>query len=255
MLVAEITFDTQNRKTTDEQQDEIDVLLGLLRLDGRVLGKELLTVRNSIDFKSFVPIPEKDAFKKLDGNKYVKEQLKKLKNLGIGTPKLKILGEETSENVSCECKDSSAYILFTTYLSIQSPLKCFDCFLPIPLYRIPPFESGDYYQVTGWQSDYAACDTLQMNCSTGERFAVREMSSLDSSLSKRGIKICNEIKSKASKNCYYYLYKYNAKSAKTELERKCPSCDGEWLLDEKIFKFDFKCDRCHLLSNIAFNVS
>lgn len=169
-------------------------------------------------------------------------------------PTLKILGEETYEHISCACKNSSAYILFTHYVSIQSPLKCYDCFSPIPLYRIPRFESGDYYRIICWQSDYKSCDSLQMNCTTGERFAMNQMSNLDSSLSKQGISICNKIKILTKKNCYYYLYKHNGKSKKKELERKCPSCNGEWLLDEIFFKFDFKCDKCHLLSNIAYSV-
>lgn len=255
MFVAEIIFESKNKKITDEQQDEIDVLLGLLRMDGRVLGKELLTIRESEFFKSFVPIPAKDAFRNLNENQYIEKRLEKLKVLGIEKPKLKILGEENSESISCSCKASSAYILFTTYISVQSPLKCFDCFSPVPLYRIPRFESGDYYKAICWQSDYIACDTLQMNCATGERFATREMSSLDSSLSKRGIEVCSEVKRVTSKDCYYYLYKYNAKSIKQEHERKCPSCGGEWLLSENLHKFDFKCGKCHLLSNIAPSIS
>ena len=254
MFVAEINFDVQTNRTTAEQQDEVDVLLGLFRMDGRILGRELLTIRNEKVFKSFLAIPDKDAFKKLDENPYIKERLKKLKNFGLTTPKLKILGEEISESVACRCKDTSAYILFTTYLSIQSPLRCFDCFSPIPLYRISRFETGDYHRAISWQSDYSACDSLQMNCTTGERFGTREMTDLNSSLSKQGIKICNEVKNLTNKNCYYYLYKYNAKSLKSERERKCPSCGGDWLLSEKFFKFDFKCDRCHLLSNISFNL-
>lgn len=214
MFVAEIIFKSQNEKTTQEQQEEVDTFLGILRIDGRVLGDELLTIRENTTFKAFVEIPAKDAFKKLYKNQYLKRQLLKLKKSGLEKPVLNILGEETSSSNSCVCKSSSAYILFTHYISIQSPLKCFDCFSPIPLYRIPRFESGDYNPIISWQSDYKACDRLQMNCMTGERFAMNQMGNLDSSLSKRGVKICNEIKVLTKKYCYYYLYKHNGKVKK-----------------------------------------
>jgi predicted nucleic acid-binding Zn ribbon protein len=254
MFIAEIIFNSEYKKTTDEQEEEVNTFLGILRMDGRILGNELLTIQENGFFKCFAAVPAKDAFKKLDESIYLKKSLKKLDNLKFDKPTLKILGKEISEDISCNCKNSSAYILFTNYVSIQSPLNCFDCFSPVPLYRIPRFEAGDYHPIISWQSDYKSCDRLQMNCTTGERFAMNQMSRLDSSLSKQGLKICSEIKTSTNKNCYYYLYKYTGKSKKKELERKCPSCNGEWLLKEDFFKFDFKCDKCHLLSNIAYSI-
>ncbi len=54
---------------------------------------------------------------------------------------------------------------------------------------------------------------------------------------------------------YYYLYKYNGKSRTIEESRKCPNCKGGWFLNEPLHGiFDFKCDKCHLVSNVAWDV-
>jgi predicted nucleic acid-binding Zn ribbon protein len=55
---------------------------------------------------------------------------------------------------------------------------------------------------------------------------------------------------------YYYLCKRNGVNLKRENERVCPKCGNKkWKLDEPLFNcFDFKCDRCRLLSNVAFSM-
>lgn len=98
-------------------------------------------------------------------------------------------------------------------------------------------------------------DGLQMCCETGERFGTREISRFDSSLSKRGITICIRISELTAIPTYYYLYRSTGQSRKAEEKRKCPSCKGEWRLDESLHGlFDFKCSRCRLLSNISWAV-
>jgi len=137
-------------------------------------------------------------------------------------------------------------------------LRCGDCFGAVPLYRIPSccfVAHGELHDaLMSWKSDYQACDTLQMHCSTGERFGLRGMGQFDSSLSKRGRELCGVVSEAMNAPTYYYLHRYYGKSARQERARKCPSCDGDWLLEEKLHdKFDFKCDNCKLLSNVAFS--
>lgn len=257
MFVAEITFGIIEGETTEEQNEEVNTFLGVMRMSGRVLGKEFLLIQNKNNFVSIVPIPAKDAFENLANSKYVQKSLDKFAELKLKQPIFKILGIENSESLACGCAEINAFILFTTYVLIQSPLRCSECFLPIQLYKIPPFpNSGDSYEIIVWQSDYKSCDSLQMNCQTGERFALRQMLEIDSSLTKQGLKICVEIKKLTNKDCYYYLHKYRGKTDETERARKCPLCSGEWLLPKPWHDlFDFKCDNCCLLSNIAVSLS
>ena len=81
------------------------------------------------------------------------------------------------------------------------------------------------------------------------------MSRLDSALTKSGLENCRLISAITKKPVYYYFYRGNGRKMAVEKKRKCPKCGGDWLLDEPWHgKFDFKCDKCHLLSNIAWDV-
>jgi predicted nucleic acid-binding Zn ribbon protein len=141
-----------------------------------------------------------------------------------------------------------------TYILLESPVRCGDCFGTIPLYKLPKACNNEYCEILSWESDYKACDTLQMNCSTGERFAIIQMSKYDSILTKRGLDICNRVKDLTGKPMYYYLYRQLGLGKKAELKSKCPSCYNDWLLKEQLYGFvDFRCDNCNLMSNIAWD--
>ena len=71
-------------------------------------------------------------------------------------------------------------------------------------------------------------------------------------LSQTGVGIATRITELTGIPTYYYLYRYGGRSLKSERERKCPGCDGEWLLVEALHEqFDFKCDHCRLVSHIS----
>ena len=183
------------------------------------------------------------------------ENFQKLTQVGLSHPNFEILGKDTEFSESCKCENSSAFILFTNYLSIQSPIKCYDCGFPIPLYRIKQKKAEQLSFALGWQGEYKACDLLQMHCGFGERFGISQMSKLDSGLSKTGLEICQTIQDLTNKPCYYYLYRHNGKSLSKESESRCPLCASKWLLENPFQDlFDFRCDKCHLLSNIAFSL-
>ena len=81
-----------------------------------------------------------------------------------------------------------------------------------------------------WQSDYQACDTLQMNCSTLEHPGLAEMSGLRSSLTQRGRKICDQIAESTGRPTYYYLFRYSGRKDRREKRLNCPSCHRGWRL-------------------------
>lgn len=134
-------------------------------------------------------------------------------------------------------------------------MRCIGCNGIVPLYRLPCPATGGYSDLLGWQSNYQACDALQINCTVGERFAEREMSDLDSSLTKSGLAICRKTQEQTGHPVYYYLFRAHGRNRAREMQRRCPSCGGSWRLSEPLYgKFDFKCDECRLLSNIAWTV-
>jgi predicted nucleic acid-binding Zn ribbon protein len=256
MHIAEIQFKMQDDE--DDFQLHTQNLLGFWRTHGQVLGNEFPGAVINDSYHVFLMLPERDSLDHKNDSFYVQEAFERWRTANYEEPTIKVLGEEIESAEVCSCTSRSWLILYTTYISLESCLRCGDCFGSVPLYRIPSccfVAHGELHDaLMSWKSDYQACDTLQMHCSTGERFGLREMGQFDSSLSKRGRELCSVISQAMQVPTYYYLHRYYGKSVNQERARKCPSCGGEWLLAKRLHgKFDFKCDNCKLLSNVGFS--
>lgn len=258
MYTAQLRFVT----TSEDDEHEAKVVhiihnfLGGLRGNGQICGHEFPILTAAQGFFSFVLIPDTDALDPAHYNRYLKRFIQEFEKLGVPAPTFTIVGEDAEGADPCDCEQREWQMLFTTYAYLESPLRCGTCFGPIPLYRIPPtYDDAEYYDIRCWETDYQACDELQMGCQTLEKRATQELSRLHSSLSRQGLKICQKLTASSGIATYYYLYRSGGRSVEREKARRCPSCRGEWLLPGPLHgKFDFKCDRCHLLSNIAWNV-
>jgi predicted nucleic acid-binding Zn ribbon protein len=253
-MIAELTFNC-NTKITDKTDDAIWLALAALYKNGQIF-KEYVLAKKKKGYIAVVGLPEKTALKKMNNSKWVNHAYENLAKLNLNLPKIKMVSDVGLDSKCCNCESPQSYIIYTHYLDQATPLMCGDCWSLVPIYRvIPPNRIFENNGLLGWQQNYIACDTLQMHCDTGERFAIREMSKYDSSLSKRGLEVCREIEKSTGKPVYYYLYYPRAKSREVDTKRKCPSCNGEWLLEKTFLSmFDFRCDKCRLLSNIAWNV-
>ncbi len=237
----------------EEQLDLINLLLGSWRMNGQVLGREFPIAQTKGAYTAFVQTPDKDSLGSQFNNKYVRKNLHRLDEK-FTAPQVSLLGKDPNSSSLCECISPSSYILYTTYLSTESPLKCGDCFSEIPLYKIPKTFDDEYYNILHWVSDFQNCDHLQMNCTVGERFALNQLSNLSSPLTKEGLSVRDSIQDVTGKKTFYYLYKGSGRNHESEIARKCPSCGGEWFLEERFHGiFDFVCKGCALLSNIAWN--
>lgn len=202
-----------------------------------------------------VLIPAIDALSTVHNSIYADKRLTEFQENGLPLPKIEILGREIECLAECTCVNRSAYILFNTYLSLESVVRCADCFNPIPLYTLPYIGSDEHYEIVNWAHAYECCDALQMGCVVLERSCMREMFDVHSNLSRTGLSISQQLAEQAGIPVYYYLYKHNGRSLRQETARKCPSCGEDWLLSEAWHDmFDFRCDQCHLLSNIAYSV-
>lgn len=254
MFVAELTFDVPGACDVDMLSDAVNNLLGTLRMNGQVCGREWPIVQTNQHCSAIILIPAHDALDSAHQNSYVKGALDKLVAIGIGAPRIAMIGEDIDGADPCTCEKPASYILYTDYLSLESPVRCGDCFCPIPLYILPHTYDDEYYDVISWQSNYQACDLLQMNCGILERATTRQLSRFDSRLCRDGLAICDRIATATGIPTYYYLYRYGSRSRTAELARRCPSCGGPWLLENPWHLFDFKCTQCNLISNIAWDV-
>jgi predicted nucleic acid-binding Zn ribbon protein len=254
MLDAQIQFDLQPAADLDAVSDVLNRLLGALRMSGQICGGEWPIAIGEATCSTYVILPAEDALSAAHNSHYIPQVLADLAPAGLSEPRITILGEDLDVEDSCSCEARSSYVLYTTYISLEPPVRCGDCFLPVPLYSLPTTNHGEYSDVISWQSNYQACDTLQMGCQVLERAATRELSRVESALSQKGLDICRKWEAATGKPFFYYLYRYGTRSLAKERARLCPGCGGSWRLGEPWHLFDFKCDQCRLLSNIAWDI-
>ncbi len=255
MFVVDLTFDCYQDTTLEDAEKAIIRLVNAYRFNGQIIGEEFPTVLKDGYFVTRVMCPEEDSLHPLHASPFVKDSLDKLNQVGLLSPKVKVIGQDIHANGSDACQAPSSYILYTTYVHTCSPLYCGDDFLPVPLYKIPALANGDYKTLIKWQEDWQACDQLQINGACRAEFAaIDELQKLDSDLTRRGLQLTKRIKHLTKVPVYYYLYRVGGTSKESEHNRRCPSCDGDWRLETPWFGlFDFKCDACEIVSNISWD--
>lgn len=241
----------------NEPAGHLNVFLGALRKNGQVCGDEWPIVMDNGCCVATVLVPAADSLDERYHGTYVRQHIADARQAGI-TFAWSLIGPACDCADACACANPSAYVLFTTFLTLESPVRCMDCFGPVPLYRFTARPNADFHDVISWQSDYQSCDHLQMNCTVLERAATRQMSVIDSALAAAGracCACCARLSELAGKPFYYYLYRDKGRSAAREAQRRCPACDGPWHLPATLHGcFDLRCDNCRLLSNLAFNL-
>ncbi len=255
MITAVLSFSLPDAGHTEVLQ-AAGSLLAVWHKNGQIVGNDWPMAAADGTLRAYVRLPAADALDSSFANAYVLRDLERLSACGAGRPVVEILGVDPDTLPPCACTSRGSLILFTDYLTLESPLRCGNCFDPVALYRVPATKDFEYLDVLQWAADYKACDTLQMDCTTGERFGEQQLVRHDSSLSVRGRQICRRLAENTNVPTYYYLHKSRGRSLGAERRRRCPNCHGDWLLAERWHnRFDFRCDDCRLLSNVASNVA
>jgi len=227
-------------------------LLSAWYKSGQICAPTWPLAKVSEGLKAFVSTPAADALDPDHANRYVRDAAATLATRFGAVVEQLLLGHDPESAPECVCEARAGYILFTHYLTVESPLRCADCFLPLPLYAASPPRDFEHLDVITWADDYKACDTLQMNTAVGERFGENQLGQFDSALSRKGHETCRRLAEVLGKPVYYYLHRARGRSVTSERERRCPNCNQAWLLAQRLHRrFDFQCDNCHLLSNIA----
>jgi len=255
MYTLELQFSSSRPVATDDRDDAINTLLNAYCRSGQVLtGSPLRSITKAGRYSVFVSTPERQSLSRTHASCWVVNARAALGELGISI-KVIVHGRNPESFAICNCSKWSWLVLFTHFLSEESPLRCGTCFGTIPLYWTPKLRDDEYGDMVSWRGDYRRCDGLQMGCSTGERFGTSQLSDPDSSLSRRGRDICDTLTRTCKVPVFYYLYRGEGRTISAERKRRCPGCRAAWLVDPPLCDFfDQKCDRCRLVSNIAWNV-
>jgi predicted nucleic acid-binding Zn ribbon protein len=252
MYIQEISIEVKTKEDKDDLIDEFGLLLSFYRGSGQTQGR---IESQYFENDRIVGLPfthEKNALNKKNNNFYVDRQAKKVELLCNSKLSFRTVGKSyASYGGPCKCKKPQFYILMTNYVSISSPLTCGSCNKPVPLYRLPVYYDHGYMPILSWETNYISCDSLQMNCEVGERWALNQMQEPKSQLSKQGLEICRSIETLTNVPTYYYLH--NSKVYKgDQLSRPCPICDQKWDLEAELHNhYEFKCDTCRLISTTS----
>ena len=255
MYIQEISIEINTDIDRDELIGEFYWLMGFYRGSGQTQGR---IESHYINENKIVCLPytlEKNSLRKKYNNFYVNSQIKKIEELCNSTILFKTIGKSwESWDLPCICNAPKFYILITNYLSISSPLTCGTCNKPVPLYRLPHYYDHGYMPILRWETNYNSCDSLQMNCEVGERWALNQMQNVNSQLSKQGFTICRRIEELTNIPTYYYLHNYKRVRGDESL-KPCPICNKKWHLKTPMHNFyDFKCDKCKIVSTKSPNL-
>jgi len=195
-VAVQIHFERAKTQPAEPQAEAITWFIGVLERNGSILRHSIIY---GADFGWIVysVAPARDAFKKSNQNPFVKQRLRELKHAKVKRPFFQFLGGVPETASDCKCAKTGALFLFTTFLHSEPPVWGMDCNGVVPLYRLPRSRTEEHSALLAWQSNYPACDSLQINCAVGERFGGRQMSDLASSLTVSGLTICKELEKQA----------------------------------------------------------
>ncbi len=252
MYVCQLTFTCLDDIDLNTAQSCISALLDAYRYNGQIIGREFpITLTNDKFLVTFV-CPEKDSLAVKYNNEEVNMKLQSLDVFDLSQPEFELMGLECQSDFSDICQQPKALILYSTFVQSCSPVRCFEHFSPVPLYKLPEQVRFDLLK---WQETHGACDQIQMNeLSQAETAVVEQISDPKSQLMVQGKSIAEKIQRQIGFPVYRYIYRVGGESLEQEQSRQCPSCGGDWKLESPMFElFDFKCDNCLLVSNISWD--
>lgn len=255
MLVAELEFKIIADTSFAKAEQGIRHYLEKLIFQGQILGREFPTYQAKDSFFSRVVLPQSDALDKKSHSSAGIKALEQLQLVGLSYPKLTILGDDLMSNHTDPCPSHAAFILFCSFSATNSVLYCAEHFAPVPLYKVGRTSGEDFESLVRWQLQYQALDEIQMQEKRVLfKSAEQSVQGFYSALNQQGYQQAKTLSKELKKPVYYYLYSGSSHDCALDTGKKCPSCGSDWKLAESWHGlFDFCCQPCQLLSNIAFD--
>lgn len=255
MHLHRIEFHPHDGRLPERLPDAVHELLGALSQNGQICGRDNPTVIRNDCFVTQVLAPERVSFEPVYHSEPVLGCLEICASQGLAV-RFVAEARKCDSEAPCSCREPAAYVLYTHFLSNEPPVRCLDCFHPLPLYRLLGLKHAERAELVRWMRAYQHCDSLQMGVAVLERPAGREMSSEKSELSALGLDLCSRLSGISGRPFYYYLYRDTQGSRRSEERRLCPVCHQAWRLDVCLHeRFDFRCDACRLLSNVSWRIA
>lgn len=254
MYLAELQFKVIADTDFTSAESAIRRYIETLIFNGQVLGREFPTAWQQDSFNSRIVLPDEQALQqKLHSAKGL-DALQQLASAGLAYPQVHILGMDLMSQHTDPCHSADFYILYSRFNDTCSPVRCGEHFAPVPLYLLNT-EAADHEKLIRWQLQYQALDEIQMQQTRVlVKSAERSLQQLNSRLNKQGRQLARRLEKANNKTVYYALYSGSSNNCEKEPDKPCPGCGGNWRLKQPLQQlFDFKCDNCRLLGNIAWD--
>ncbi len=247
MYVAKILFD---RKESIISKDivigELQVFVSSLRFGGQIQSNDFHLAITENQFIVIVHIQEKVSLKDTYMNNYTRNCLDLLKNEGVELSGYKIIGNDPTGTASCGCKKNERFIMATSCLSIDSPLICKSCYLPVPFYKLGETSKYNFQTLVEWQDIYNAFDRLFLDSDKYENYAFEQLANPNSELNVNGLDCCENIAEKYGFPVYYYIFSGIDKNDNNSAI--CPKCNRKMgLISPGQKKFKYQCEECMII--------
>lgn len=287
MLVAELVFKIIRDTDLSSAEQGIRRYIEALIFNGQILGREFPTAWQNDRFSTRLVLADDEALRHSSHSPRALAALQQLADVGLSYPQLAIVGQDllSSHVDPCVQHDAIAndsatpsaphrkvlpnvpgYIWYSRFALTHSMLCCAEHFAPVPLYRLPVPEittvgattglsaAQDHEDAIRWQLQFQALDEIQMQQTRVLPLqAERQLQGLHSALNRQGRRLAKAYANTLQRPVYYYLYAGSSRDCATEADKHCPSCQQPWRLSSAWHDiFDFRCDRCFLVSNIAW---
>jgi len=227
--------------------------LEALIFNGQILGREFPTAWQQDGFLSRVVLPAEQALQTAYHSNRAIDALEQLAVAGLAYPQLSVLGMDLMSQHTDPCHKPTSLIVYSRFQDSCSAVRCAEHFAPVPLYQLHT-EEPDHEALIRWQLQYQALDEIQMQQSRVlKKTAERSLQQLHSALNRQGRQLARQLEQANKLPVYYALYSGSSDNCADEAGKTCPGCGKAWRLSQPMLEmFDFKCEPCRLLSNIAW---
>jgi hypothetical protein len=248
MVVSEITLTpvARSRAAQERTEEFAQLLYGALNRGGQCTGTPVLSWEKG-RLTMRLPTPGPDALERQHLTREAAELIaggKRRWKIGWRAP--------APQKRPADWGREKALFLFTHAFDDASPICGGKRGDAIPLYRLP-LSDGLRQELGAWAHEYRLFDELWLASDALERQAYLQLSSVTSSLNRRGRRLAVEVATATRRPTWYFLHRYYAKE-RGEESRRCPVCGKKWRVEptERPFHglggFEFRCQRCMLLS-------
>ncbi|HAW92649.1 MULTISPECIES: DUF2310 family Zn-ribbon-containing protein [unclassified Arsukibacterium] len=253
MYLAELTYKVIADTSFSQAEAAIRNFSEALIFNGNILGREFPTAWQQDRFCCRLVIPSPEALHRSTLSARVLQAEQQLMSAGLAYPQIQVLGMDIMSQHSSE-QLAEKLVLFTTFSDNCSPLRNLADLAPVPLYQLQPAEGVDHESLIRWQIQFQALDEVQQQQRRVlQKTAENSLQQFNSALNRQGRQLAKKISQHNALPVYYALYSGSSNNCSAETAKRCPGCGAAWRLTTPLLElFDFKCDSCLLVGNIAW---